>query len=111
MRGDANQSIGPYTPEDQDVLGRAVLHVRRAGRWIATAVSPPVLAGATFLLIAHRAGPAPRPPQDGGGLVVRHARAALLGAPTLDALLDRVLDAAVELRRAGARGEQDAGEH
>lgn len=57
MQGDNNPEIDRWTPTDEDVLGKAVLHVPDAGNWVLlirhVLITPPfpyLLAGFVFLL-------------------------------------------------------------
>ncbi len=51
FKGDNNQSIDPAHPTARDLVGRAVLHVAGAGRWMKTLSSPSVLGAVAFLLV------------------------------------------------------------
>ncbi|WP_285689027.1 DUF5305 family protein [Actinoplanes sp. NBRC 103695] len=61
-KGDNNQSIDPGHPRAADLLGHAVLHIPAGGIWLRRLTSPPVLAGAAFMLAM------------GTGTAVRHRR-------------------------------------
>ncbi|WP_127497651.1 signal peptidase I [Actinoplanes solisilvae] len=50
-KGDNNQSTDPGRPTAADLLGRAVLHIPAGGIWLRRLTSPPVLAGAAFMLV------------------------------------------------------------
>lgn len=52
IKGDNNQSIDAAHPSAQAIIGRAVLHVPRAGLWLQALTSPASLALITFILMA-----------------------------------------------------------
>lgn len=64
FKGDNNQSIDPFMPRSEELVGRAVLHIPQGGLWLQTLTSPPVLGVLAFALLA------------GGGTVAttRHRR-------------------------------------
>jgi signal peptidase I len=51
-KGDGNESVDPGRPASEQLLGRAVLHLPGGGTWLRRAISPPVLAAFTFLMVA-----------------------------------------------------------
>lgn len=52
FKGDNNQSADPFNPGNDEIVGRAVLHVPHGGLWLRTLTSPPVLGLLAFSLLA-----------------------------------------------------------
>lgn len=52
FKGDNNESIDPFTPRREELVGRAVLHIPQGGLWLETLTSPPVLGLLAFALLA-----------------------------------------------------------
>ena len=50
LRGDNNDSVDPYEPAAQALLGRAVAHVPQGGRWLDRLTHPTALAAYAFAL-------------------------------------------------------------
>lgn len=87
MQGDNNPALDPWTPRNDDVAGRAWLHVPLVGGLIAV-IHQPVVAGAlaTSVVIAFlvgRAVPSPRAPVPTGPAQGRPGRRRVPGRPTL----------------------------
>lgn len=51
FQGDNNASVDPLEPSAEQVIGRAVLHLPRAGTWLQRLLSPPAVAAYAFLLL------------------------------------------------------------
>ncbi len=65
LQGDNNDFLDPWTPTDEDVLGRAVLHVPWVGRFAAVLLSP--LTWVSLLVVALAVVVWPGRTGDGGG--------------------------------------------
>lgn len=52
FKGDNNQSIDPFMPRGEELVGRAVLHIPQGGLWLESLTSPPVLGLLAFALLA-----------------------------------------------------------
>jgi signal peptidase I len=77
FKGDNNQSVDAVHPRQADLIGRAVLHLPKAGAWLDRVADPVPLGVAAFLLLAAggtatRARRAKRSRRR--GTVARHAR-------------------------------------
>ncbi|MFC7275501.1 signal peptidase I [Paractinoplanes rhizophilus] len=60
VKGDNNESIDPLTPTDDEMIGRAVLHVPHGGIWLKPLLGPSGLGMLSFLVISGETRPRTR---------------------------------------------------
>ena len=52
IKGDNNQSTDPASPEADQIIGAALVHIPQGGMWLRSFTSPPMLGLITFALLA-----------------------------------------------------------
>ncbi|XVU24629.1 DUF5305 family protein [Actinoplanes sp. CA-054009] len=60
MKGDNNESIDPLTPTTEEMIGRAVLHVPKGGKWLKPFLGPTGIGMLSFLVVSGGAATAAR---------------------------------------------------